>query len=144
MSTQNYSNHRMMDPLYHYVLLLLTLIVSIGAIVRVVQGFLYGGELFLPLLAAGLAAMGLIAALRLRMYALKAQDRAIRAEEQLRHFMLTGMPIDTRLSMNQIVALRFASNGELPDLSRRAAEQKLSPDEIKKQIHSWREDSNRL
>src|SRR5215218_10479457 len=47
---------------------------------------------------------------RSRGFALKAQDRAIRAEEGLRHFILTGKPDDTRLSLPQIIALRFASD----------------------------------
>jgi hypothetical protein len=47
-------------------------------------------------------------------FALRAQDRAIRAEENLRHFILTGKPFDSRLRMSQIIALRFAPDDEFP------------------------------
>lgn len=79
-----------------------------------------------------------------RTYALKAQDRAIRAEEQLRHFMLTGKPFDSRLNIRQIIALRFASDEELPALAKKAAEEKLRSKEIKQQIKDWREDNYRI
>lgn len=79
-----------------------------------------------------------------RTYALKAQDRAIRAEEQLCHFMLTGKPFDSRLNIRQIIALRFASDEELPALAKKAAEEKLRSKEIKQQIKDWREDNYRI
>ena len=47
-----------------------------------------------------------------RVYPLKAQDRAIRADENLRHFAMTGKLLDPRLTVKQVVALRFASDGE--------------------------------
>jgi hypothetical protein len=79
-----------------------------------------------------------------RTYALKAQDRAIRAEENLRHFILTGKPFDSRLNIRQIIALRFASDEELPALAKKAAEEKLRSKEIKQQINHWREDNYRI
>ena len=79
-----------------------------------------------------------------RTYALKAQDRAIRAEENLRHFILTGKPFDSRLNIRQIIALRFASDEELPALAKKAAEEKLRSKEIKQQIKDWREDNYRI
>ena len=79
-----------------------------------------------------------------RTYALKAQDRAIRAEEQLRHFMLTGKPFDSRLNIRQIIALRFASDEELPALAKKAAEENLRSKEIKQQINHWRADNYRI
>src|SRR5438552_2588077 len=51
-----------------------------------------------------------------RAFALRAQDRAIRAEENFRHFILTGKPLDNRLRMGQIIAIRFASDEEMPSL----------------------------
>ena len=57
-----------------------------------------------------------------RTFPLKAQDRAIRAEENLRHFAMTGKLFDPRLTMNQIIALRFAPDKEFIDLARKAAE----------------------
>ncbi len=78
-----------------------------------------------------------------RTFALKVQDRAIRAEENLRHYVLTGKLLDKRLSARQIVGLRFASDEEFPALAREAAEGGLSGDEIKKRVKNWRPDFDR-
>jgi hypothetical protein len=79
-----------------------------------------------------------------RTFPLKAQDRAIRAEEQLRHYVLTGKLLDSRLTIRQIVALRFASNEEFAALAQRAADQSLSPDAIKREVKQWRADLYRV
>lgn len=79
-----------------------------------------------------------------RSFALKAQDRAIRAEESLRYFILTGQRINQRLTIGQIIALRFASDEEFPLLTKRAAEENLSNKEIKMQIKNWRADLYRV
>lgn len=81
---------------------------------------------------------------RSRGFALKAQDRAIRAEETLRYFILTGKPLDSRITVSQIIALRFASDEEFPALTQRAAEEGLSNKEIKLQIKKWRSDWHRV
>ncbi len=78
-----------------------------------------------------------------RDFALKAQDRAIQAEENLRHFVLTGNLMDSRLTTSQIVALRFASDTEFLILSDRAANEKLNAEEIKKAIKNWKGDYHR-
>jgi hypothetical protein len=88
--------------------------------------------------------MFIIIFLLVRSYPLKAQDRAIRAEENLRHYVLTQRLLDPRLSTKQIVALRFASDDEFPSLSKKAAEEQLSPDAIKKSIQNWRVDDYRI
>jgi hypothetical protein len=79
-----------------------------------------------------------------RSFALRAQDRAIRAEEQLRHYVLTGRLLDSRLTVRQIVGLRFASDDEFAALARRAADEQLPPDVIKRNIKSWRPDTYRV
>ncbi|NOU92305.1 hypothetical protein GC093_03515 [Paenibacillus sp. LMG 31456] len=140
MEQQDFSNHRKMDPLYHYVLSFLTLLVLVGSIwFLVATGKVFEGVLFL-----GIAVALLFLFLKVRGYALKAQDRAIRAEENLRHYILTGKPHDSRLTIDQIIALRFASDNEFAQLSRKAAENKMKPNDIKKAISSWRADHNRL
>ena len=83
-------------------------------------------------------------ALHARKFGLIAQDRAIRAEENLRYFMLTGKPMDSRITLKQIIALRFASDEELPALAQRAVDEKLSNNEIKKLIRTWRPDTHRV
>jgi hypothetical protein len=79
-----------------------------------------------------------------RTYALKVQDRAIRAEESLRYYILTGKPLDSRLRLGQIIALRFASDEELPELARLAVEKSMTPKEIKASIRHWRADDRRV
>ncbi|MCP3775116.1 DUF6526 family protein [Paenibacillus sp. MZ04-78.2] len=144
METQQYANHRKFDPLFHFVLLWLTLIVLVGAVVYAVRSLIAGEGVSVALLLLGLSVIAAILVMLVRTYALKAQDRAIRAEEQLRHFVLTGKPMDSRLSLRQIVALRFASDPEYPELCRKAAEENMRPDDIKKAIRTWRADHYRL
>ena len=79
-----------------------------------------------------------------RVFALKAQDRAIRSEENFRHFILTGKPFDSKLRIGQIIGLRFASDAELPLLAKRAVEENLSSKQIKEAIQNWRADNNRV
>jgi hypothetical protein len=79
-----------------------------------------------------------------RIFALKAQDRAIRAEENLRHYVLTGKLLDPRITVRQVVGLRFASDEEFVELARRAAEEGLPEDKIKKSVREWRPDHYRV
>lgn len=142
MTEQQFANHARMHPLYHYVTAPLVLVGLIGSIVNLVNAEpsnFYGASLivlaFLILLFIG--AM-------LRTYALKAQDRAIRAEESLRYFILTGKAIDARLRMGQIVSLRFASDDEFVALAEKAATEGLSGKQIKQLIQQWRPDYRRI
>jgi hypothetical protein len=79
-----------------------------------------------------------------RIFAMKAQDRAIRAEENLRHFVLTGKLLDPRLSVRQIIGLRFAPDEEFVALARRAVEENLSETDIKKAVKNWKADTYRV
>jgi hypothetical protein len=79
-----------------------------------------------------------------RAFALKAQDRAIRAEENFRHFMATGKPLDSRLRMAQIIALRFAGDDEFVTLAKKAIDENLKSKEIKMAIRNWKADHNRV
>lgn len=142
MEQQSYSNHARMHPLFHYITAPLVFLGLIGSLVNLIKSDAsshYSAALlvivFLILLFLG--AM-------LRTYALKAQDRAIRAEEALRHFILTGKPLDSRLRIAQVVALRFASDAEFPTLAAKAADENLSGKEIKKAIQQWKADYYRV
>ena len=142
MSQQNFSNHARYHPLYHYIIAPSVLVGLIGSIVnltRCTAETCYSASL-LTLVFFILLILGWL----VRGYALKAQDRAIRAEENLRHFILTGKGLDARLRMGQIVALRFASDAEFPALAQKAAEEGLKSKEIKQAIQSWRADYNRI
>jgi hypothetical protein len=140
---QDYSSHRRLVPLYHYVLAGLVLAILIGSIVNLIGSLgtenLYDASLILALTIA-LLILGFLA----RGFPLKAQDRAIRAEESLRHFILTGKRMDPRITMRQIVGLRFASDDEFVQLAVRAVEEALSEDDIKKAVRNWRADHERV
>lgn len=143
MATQSYQNHTRRVPGFLAVGLILFL-TFIGGGVNLYRSIgdhqrLYSAALVLVLTAC-VFAIGIFA----RAFALKAQDRAIRAEESIRHFILTGKPLDSRLEPRQIVALRFASDDEFPGLAVRAAQQNLKLDEIKRLVKYWRADTHRV
>jgi hypothetical protein len=144
MSHQNYNNHRRLLPLWHIVLPLIVLtIITMNIISLVHSGMTKEAlHLWIPLLLIPLFMVihwGFT-----RKFALIAQDRAIRAEEALRHFFLTGKPIDPKLSLGQIIALRFASDAELPALAKRAVDEALTSKQIKQAISNWKADHYRI
>ena len=142
MAEQNYKNHRQFVVSYHVITLLLLLAFLIGSIRNLIytnRDNMYSASL---LVLAGFILLSLY--IHSRTFAIKAQDRAIRAEENLRYFALTGKLLDTRLGIHQIVALRFASDEEFPALVQETIEKRLSNDDIKKRIKIWREDFHRV
>jgi hypothetical protein len=140
---QNYGNHTRLVPLYHIVTSLLLLATFIGACVNLYKSLGDSSRLYSASLLVTLTAATILVAFFARTFALKAQDRAIRAEEQLRHYVMGGKLLDSRLTLRQIIGLRFASNEEFLALCQRAAEQSLSEDEIKKAVKNWRVDAHR-
>ena len=141
---QNYANHRRFEPPFHFVLLPIVFLTFIGSCVNLGQSWGDHTRLYSASLIVVLSFCLLLAALYARLFALKAQDRAIRAEENFRHYLLAGKPLDSRLGAKQIVALRFASDGEFQTLAARAAADGMKPDDIKKAIKNWRADEYRV
>jgi L-asparagine transporter-like permease len=144
MSTQNYANHAQTVTWFHKVLLPMLLLTLIGSVVNLVNSFGDHERLYSAALLVVLCIALIITAFCARIFALKAQDRAIRAEENLRHFALTGKLLDPRLAPLQIVALRFASDGEFVALAQTAAKDGMKPADIKKAIKNWRADEYRV
>ncbi len=144
MAEQNYSNHRRLVAGYHFVLFAVVLACVVGSLIQLYRAWAMGegrvSALILVLLAVAAAQLFWFC----RIFPLKAQDRAIRAEETLRHYVLTGELPDARLGTRQYIGLRFAGDEELPGLARRAAEEGLSENDIKKAVQSWREDTYRV
>jgi hypothetical protein len=140
MSPQNYANHRRYVPMYHGVLSLIIILSFIGSVVNLVKSWGDHSRLYSASLLVVVFICLAIIFVFMRQFALKAQDRAIRAEENLRHFVMTGKLLDPRLTIRQIIGLRFASDEEFLELEKRAVEETLSEDDIKKAVKNWRAD----
>lgn len=142
MAEQNYKNHRRIIPVWHLgggFLLLAFLTISI---VYFINNIKENTVLSILLLIA--AILLILISIYCRAFALRAQDRAIRAEENFRHFVLTGKRLDARLRLGQIIALRFASDEEFPALAEKAVAGKLSQKQIKQAVKNWRPDYYRV
>ena len=139
---QTLANHAKFDPAFHF--FLIPILVA-NVIVVAIQLYHYPGKLGTWLLFVSLAL--LVMGGRMRAYATQLQDRIIRVEEHLR---LTAILPDNlrvrigQLSDSQIVALRFASDAELPALVQRALDENLSRADIKKAVQEWRPDYSRV
>jgi len=144
MATQTYANHRQYSRPFHFVLMPILFLTLIGSIVNLSKSWDDHERLYSAALITVLCASMLFLAVMARLFALKAQDRAIRAEENLRHLAITGKLLDPRLGTKQIVALRFAPDAEFAALARRAADEAMAPDAIKKAVQSWRADTYRV
>ena len=144
MATQNFANHRQFVPMFHGVLFGILLLTLIGSCVNLSHNWGDHAVMYSASLIVVLVIASIMIALFARVFALKAQDRAIRAEENLRHFVLTGKLLDPRLEVGQIIALRFASDAEMPGLAAKAAQDGIKPADIKKSIKSWRPDFYRV
>ncbi len=136
---QNVSNHARYVPGYHFVLSALLLAVL-------------GWQIYYLAIRPSLGtALGLVLAVALilmywytRVFAVTVQDRVIRLEERLRMAALFPAELKPRIpefSPRQLVALRFASDAELPALAKRVLDEKITDEkEIKKLIKEWRAD----
>ena len=141
MQTQNLKNHGRLVAGYHYVTFLLLLLVLISSIVNLVYSA--PENVYSALLLLVLTIATILVAFYARVFALKAQDRAIRAEENFRHFIATGKQLDSRLKISQIIALRFAGDDEFVALTKRAANENMTANNIKAAIQNWKGDYNR-
>ena len=144
MDAQNYANHRRFVPLYHFLLFGLIVLTLIGSLVNLYHSLGDHQRIYSASLIVVIMICLLLLFFFCRVFSLKAQDRAIRAEENLRHFVLTGKLVDPRLSIRQIIGLRFASDDEFVALAQKAASENLSEDAIKKAIKHWRADNYRV
>jgi hypothetical protein len=141
---QSYANHGRIVPMYHYVTLGILQLTFIGSCVNLYLSWGDHTRFYSASLLVTLTFGAMLTAIFARTFALKAQDRAIRAEEQLRHYVMTGELLDPRLDVRQIVGLRFASNEEFVALAQRAADQNLSAKDIKQAVRNWRADTYRV
>jgi hypothetical protein len=135
---QTFANHSRFDPLFHFFVLPvfgLSVLAALGHLIW--HPSLHAAAFFVISLAA------LTALFKIRMYSLRVQDRLIRLEERQRMALLLPDPLRSRIpefTERQLIALRFASDAELPGLAQRTLAQNLAPADIKKSIQTWRPD----
>lgn len=142
MAAQNFKNHTKLVLGFHGILFVAILALLIGSIVNLMytsQENLYSASLLVLV-----AFVFLMMAWFVRSFPLKAQDRAIKAEENLRYYTMTGKVFPKELKMAQIIALRFASDEEFLPLVEQALKEDLSNKEIKMLIKNWRPDVYRV
>jgi hypothetical protein len=142
---QTYKNHARFEPMFHFFVapvLLINLIVTIVVLIRRWPHHI-ALHAWLVVMALALFMLAGIA----RSYPLRMQDRVIRLEEHLRYQRLLPPELLTAtqsLTIGQIVALRFASDAELPALVQRTISENLTPKAIKQAITTWRGDYLRV
>jgi hypothetical protein len=142
MKTQNYNNHAQMVPGFHYVGVIAILALLIGSFINLFHSA--PENLYSASLICLIAFIAIILWIYTRTFSLKAQDRAIRAEENLRYYVLTGKLLPTQLTVFQIVALRFAPDAEFVALVDKAVAENLAPKAIKQAIQNWKGDFYRV
>ncbi len=142
LKSQTYETHHRFDPWYHFVGFGLLLVALVLALVELIR---QPGVITVWALLVSIVLM--ITFLRLRIYALRNQDRLIRLEETLRMERLLSEPFRSRVSEltpGQFIALRFAPDAELPTLVEQTLAEKLDREAIKKRIQTWRPDTFRV
>ena len=140
MAEQNFENHVRLVPAFHFFVLPVLALNAVWSIARVVRGgFSFDGVVWI------LASFAiLLAALLGRVFALSVQNRVIRLEERVRMDRLLPADLQPRIgefSCGQLIALRFASDLELPELARKVLTDKIQDSKvIKKMVKNWRAD----
>ena len=140
---QSFATHRRWVPLYHFFTLPVLLVNLVYWVIPIFSSFS-----FKTVLAALVAVALFLLALFARVFATKVQDRVIRLEERLRFERLLPDQLKSRtdeFSGDQLVGLRFASDGELPELAKKVLDDKIEKrEEVKRLIKTWRPDFQRL
>ncbi len=140
--SQNYANHKKYVPGFHGIAFVLILFPLVWAI----KGLLAAPSIGIAANVAAFLALGFVG-FYARTFALQVQDRLIRLEEQPRMASVLPPELKSRigeLRVSNYVALRFASDAELPGLVRRVLNGELTTaDSIKQAIKDWRPDHDR-
>lgn len=145
MEKQNYDNHRFYYIPHHIVFYSLITILFTAC----VYGMSHTNEnhLIWAILIGVVIMLGFLSFMLRQHYSLGNQNRIARAELRLRYFILTHKKFEENeqlLSPSQLLALRFSSDEELVELTRRAIDEKLTPDQIKSSIKNWTGDYMRV
>jgi hypothetical protein len=139
---QTLQNHTKLDPPFHMFLVPVGLFLLIGSIYQLVQNLSWMTAIHVLVVV-----WAMVAVFKIRIYSLKVQDRVIRLEERLRMEKLLPEHLKSRiyeLTEQQFIALRFASDAELPALVEKTLKDHLPPKAIKQAIQNWRPDYFRV
>lgn len=142
MATQSYESHRH-NPTLTGIAFLFLMLAGVGFALR---WFGTGGRGMFAVGLASLMASVLVLVVISRNYTTRLQDRIIKLEMKVRLAQLlapSAKATAARLTKPQLIALRFASDEELPGLVDRADREHLTPDQIKGAIKSWVPDLDR-
>ena len=144
-SEQNLKNHHRFDPIIHFFVFPVFILNFFFSIWLAVRHWAQHPHIVIWWIIVSLAL--LILATKCRMNDNKLQDRIIRLEERLRLQTLLGpdqLPHINELTTRQLIALRFASDEEIPALVHKTLTQRLEPQAIKESIVNWRADHHRV
>lgn len=145
MAEQNYKNHIRWYVPHHFVFYPLMLALFSVAVTQVILQ--EHGKLIWIFLSVLVAIITWVAFMLRQHYALTLQNRIVLLELRYRFFATTGERLEMyegMLSEGQLFALRFAQDDKLLDLIRKAINEELSPDAIKRSIQNWKADNNRV
>ncbi len=134
MNGQTYASHRHRPTLWLVVMLLAVIALVLAVMLMVLRPAIV--TLAPVLMALALA----LAIFMVRQYALRLQSRIICLEMQVRLARLGRAGDCHRLSTQQVVALRFASDAEIVSLLDKVLAEKLDPDQIKRAVTNWQGD----
>ena len=144
MQVQNFKNHRRLLPATYYLLAIILLLCFVFALWNGWRAYEHHSGRLVAAIILGLTVAGFLLAAFVRVFALKAQDKAILAQENIRYFALTGKLLPPILSHSQVAALRFADDTEFPLLVDKAMINHMKPNDIKGAIVNWRADNHRV
>lgn len=145
METQNYKNHIRYYPPHHfffYGFAGLMFAVSLYTLVKNEEQ-----TLLWAVISSLIFMITWLSFMVRQHYSLGNQNRIARLELRFRYYTITHRhfeEVEKQLSLRQVLALRFASNEELVNLTERAIKEKLSPDEIKRAVTNWQPDYMRV
>ena len=140
MAEQNFANHGKFFPPFHFFVVPVMAINFIWSTYRwTMTGFSLDGFERLLLAAALLVGFATVRSMPLRV-----QDRVIRLEERLRYELVLPADLKARIgefTVSQLIALRFASDAELPALARKVLDDKVNERKaIKQMVKTWKPD----
>ncbi len=140
---QSFDNHAKTVPLYHFGLTILVMSVLVYSLIQVFQDFSVD-TLMMAVMAMALLGTTIFA----RIFPMGVQDRVIRLEERLRMKEVLPEDLQDRIedfTTEQLIALRFATDRELPDLARRVLDESMADRKaIKQAVAVWRPDHQRI